>query len=147
MLKREVKANVLVIVQFLCALFLVVSMFSVTLRLLPVIMITVAIAIGLWSVLTMQIGNLRFNPIPKPSAQLVTNGPYSFIRHPTYLAALLGLLGAAINGNTLIGYAVWIVLLIDILIKLRFEEELLMEKFPEYQEYMKQTKTLLPFVW
>lgn len=95
----------------------------------------------------MHISNLRFSPIPKSSAPLITNGPYRFIRHPMYTAALFGMLGIAININALIGYGVWIVLLIDILIKLRFEEELLMEKFPEYQEYMNSTKALLPFVW
>ena len=147
MQRKEIKANVLVSVQFLCALFLVYSTFSVALAVIPAMMIAVAVVIGIWSVLTMLIGNLRFNPIPKTSAKLIMNGPYRFVRHPMYLAALIGMLGIAININSWVGYSVWTILVIDILIKLRFEEELLSEKFPEYQEYLKRTKILLPLFW
>ena len=147
MQKKEIKANVLVSVQFLCALFLVYNTLSVVLAIIPAMMIAVAILIGVWSVLTMRIGNLRFNPIPKTSAKLIMSGPYRLIRHPMYTAALFGMLGVALNINTPIGYSVWVVLLIDILIKMHFEEELLSEKFPEYREYVKHTERLLPFLW
>ena len=32
-------------------------------------------------------------------------------------------------------------------IKPQYEERLLMERFPEYEAYRRQTKRLIPFVW
>jgi len=43
--------------------------------------------------------------------------------------------------------ALWGGLLVTLLIKLRYEESLLMERFPEYETYRHQTKRLIPFVW
>ena len=41
----------------------------------------------------------------------------------------------------------WLILLGDILAKLSYEERLLGQRFPEYAEYRKKTKRLLPLVY
>jgi len=145
--KIQIESYLLVTVQFLCAVFFFYFTLSTPFGFPSVILITCAFAIALWSIFTMHFGNFRLQPIPKDEVKLVTGGPYQFVRHPMYTSVLLGMFGIAINMNSALGYGVWIVLFIDLYVKLRFEEKLLLEKFSEYQEYMKRTKQLLPFLW
>jgi len=85
-------------------------------------------------------------PSKKESLELVTTGPYAFVRHPFYSGMLLAMLGSAIGQSVfwllpLIVYGPFFVL------SARREEKLLIEQFPEhYRAYMKRTKMLLPFV-
>ena len=41
----------------------------------------------------------------------------------------------------------WVGLVMTLLVKLRYEESLLIERFPEYETYRSQTKRLIPLVW
>ncbi|MFI5264772.1 MAG: methyltransferase family protein [Candidatus Kapaibacterium sp.] len=145
--KLQIKSYLLVTVQFLCAVFFFYFIGATPLTLFPVILITAGIAIALWAMLTMRFGNITVNPIPKDEAKLVMKGPYAFIRHPMYAAVLIAMLGIAINIETWLAYGVWIILFVDLLVKMRFEERLLREKFSEYPEYIKRTKKVLPWIW
>jgi protein-S-isoprenylcysteine O-methyltransferase Ste14 len=78
--------------------------------------------------------------------ELVTTGPYTFVRHPMYGGMLLAILGSAIGQSVF-----WLLPLIvygpHFIRSARREENLLSERFPErYRAYMKRTKMLLPFV-
>ena len=137
----------LVAVQFLSAAILIYLTLHVPLNLFAIIMITIAIAVALWAILAMRMGNFRINPIPKEKAKLVTNGPYNFIRHPMYAAVLIAMIGIAINTGTWFSYILWFVLFIDLYMKMQFEEKLLLMKFSEYEKYMRRTKRFLPFLW
>jgi protein-S-isoprenylcysteine O-methyltransferase Ste14 len=77
---------------------------------------------------------------------LITSGPYQFIRHPIYTAFLL-ILGATllISANWLIGLA-WIgMTVLEVVSRIGFEENLMLEYFgDQYRVYMKKTGRLLP---
>ena len=77
---------------------------------------------------------------------LITSGPYRFIRHPIYTAFIF-ILGSTllISSNWLIGLA-WIgMTLLEVLSRIRFEENLMIENFGnQYREYMEKTGQLLP---
>jgi protein-S-isoprenylcysteine O-methyltransferase Ste14 len=82
----------------------------------------------------------------KENPELVTTGPYAFVRHPIYSGMLLAMLGSAIGQSVF-----WLLPLIvygpNFILSARREEHLLIEQFPErYRAYMKRTKMLLPFV-
>lgn len=82
----------------------------------------------------------------KEEPELVTGGPYAFVRHPIYTGIMLAMLGSAI-GESLF----WVVLLIVFspyfVYSARREEELMREQFPvQYPEYMRRTKMIVPFV-
>ena len=59
------------------------------------------------------------------------------------LVALAWVLGSPLPYRILL----WVGLIITLMVKLRYEERLLMERFPEYDAYRRQTKRLIPFVW
>jgi protein-S-isoprenylcysteine O-methyltransferase Ste14 len=78
--------------------------------------------------------------------ELVTSGPYRFVRHPIYTGILLAAIGSALAGELW-----WLVLLPIFLAYFLYsaftEEKMMAEQFPsEYPEYKKRTKMLIPFV-
>jgi protein-S-isoprenylcysteine O-methyltransferase Ste14 len=82
----------------------------------------------------------------KESPELVTSGPYAFVRHPIYTGMLTAMLGSAFGESPL-----WLVPLvlfgIYFVYSARNEEKLMLQQFPEqYREYMSRTKMLVPFV-
>ena len=82
----------------------------------------------------------------KEEPELVTRGPYAFVRHPIYTGIILAMLGSAIGES-----AVWTVLLVVFapffIYSARREEQLMCEQFPaQYPDYMRRTKMIVPFV-
>jgi len=82
----------------------------------------------------------------KAEPELVTRGPYAFVRHPIYTGIILAMLGSAI-GESII-WALPLVLFAPYFIySARREEELMREQFPaQYPDYMRRTKMIVPFV-
>jgi len=83
----------------------------------------------------------------KESPELVTTGPYAFVRHPIYTGVLLAMFGSSIGEN-----AFWVLPLVlfgaYFVYSARREEELMMKQFPEqYPAYMRRTNMLLPRIF
>ena len=80
------------------------------------------------------------------SQELVTAGPYRWIRHPIYTAFLL-ILGSTllISANWFIGGAWIAATAMDIFSRIRYEEEKMGLRFGDaYRDYTKRTGRLLP---
>jgi len=78
---------------------------------------------------------------------LVTRGPYRVVRHPLYLGELTATLGLAIGAQQVwLALAAWVVCLSVQLVRTRYEEQGLRTAFPEYEEYSRRTKRLIPGV-
>jgi protein-S-isoprenylcysteine O-methyltransferase Ste14 len=80
----------------------------------------------------------------KEQPELVSSGPYTFIRHPIYMGLLLAMLGSALGVNIF-----WAVLLIPVgayfIYSARREEAIMLQLFPEqYAAYMARTGMLVP---
>ena len=103
--------------------------------------------LAIWAIRTMRIGTFNVTPNIKPGGNLVTNGPYRFIRHPMYTSLLLATLPMILNRCTPERSVSWLVLLFDLVLKLRFEEELLSKAFVDYRTYMQRTRRLIPFLY
>jgi protein-S-isoprenylcysteine O-methyltransferase Ste14 len=78
--------------------------------------------------------------------ELVTAGPYRFVRHPIYTGILLGLVGTALALNLSFFLGV-VVLGAYFAYSARIEERNLAETFgPEYGTYRARTKMIVPFL-
>jgi protein-S-isoprenylcysteine O-methyltransferase Ste14 len=82
----------------------------------------------------------------KAEPELVTSGPYRFVRHPIYSGLLLAVLGTALATN-LIGLIVVVILGGYFYYSASVEEKNLIATFPTaYPAYRSRTKMLVPFV-
>lgn len=147
MKKKNYIAAILVIIQFLCIAFL---LFNTDLRwqfTIGNLLILLGITLGLWSIYAMKSNEWGVSPIPKSDAFLITKKPYRYIRHPMYSAVLFFCLGLVLENPSLWNCIVYGILLIDLLIKLNWEEQMLSEKYPDYKTYQKKTKKLIPFIF
>ncbi|HLZ61408.1 MAG TPA: isoprenylcysteine carboxylmethyltransferase family protein [Ktedonosporobacter sp.] len=80
--------------------------------------------------------------------QVVEDGPYKLIRHPSYTGLLIMFLGFGLSStNWLSLLALMGCALIGLGYRIRVEERVLQEHLGQrYQEYMRRTKRLIPFV-
>lgn len=90
--------------------------------------------------------NINLSPFPSPLAdsKLIETGVYKFIRHPIYAGLILAFFGYAIVDDSGYKLLISVGLLIWFYFKSRYEENLLIEKFPEYLEYKKRSGRFFP---
>jgi len=107
--------------------------------------IWIALAVGVWGALHLGRG-LTPLPLPNGAVELVTRGPFRWIRHPLYSAVILGVSGIALRSRTpiVIGIAIGLGLFLGL--KARWEEQHLRTAFAGYAEYATQTGRFLPGV-
>ena len=93
-------------------------------------------------------GRRSFHAAANPTAgDLVTTGPYAYVRHPIYAAIIYFIWAGALDHFS------WRVLAWAELItagaftRMHIEEYLLVRKYPEYREYKRRVKKLVPFVY
>ncbi len=80
--------------------------------------------------------------------QLVTDGLYRVIRHPSYLGLLLGLFGWDLIFRSAIGVLVSLPMILPLVARMNSEEALLESEFGEvYSDYRRRTWRLLPFLY
>jgi protein-S-isoprenylcysteine O-methyltransferase Ste14 len=83
----------------------------------------------------------------KEGHELIQAGPYRFVRHPIYTGFLLMALGAAIIPFRTRGFAGVALVFAGFWFKLRQEEALMTETFPdEYRLYKSRVKALIPWI-
>ncbi|MBM7579533.1 methyltransferase family protein [Jeotgalibacillus terrae] len=81
--------------------------------------------------------------------QIVSTGPYRKLRHPLYTGLFFIGTGMTLFFTSVIATVLGAVALtFTLLIRIRYEEKLLMSKFgPEYEQWMKHRYRLIPFIY
>jgi protein-S-isoprenylcysteine O-methyltransferase Ste14 len=103
--------------------------------------------LGFWAIFSMEFGNFNIVPDPVKGARLVMRGPYQWIRHPMYLALLLTTLPLILESWSPIRMVYWSILLINLLLKINYEEQLLVTNLDGYQNYLDRSARLIPFIY
>jgi protein-S-isoprenylcysteine O-methyltransferase Ste14 len=105
-----------------------------------------AVALMVWARLTF--GHRSLQAAANPSAGgLVTTGPYRYIRHPIYTAScLFGWSGVLANWS-LINVLLGVLLIAGALARMLCEERLIIEVYPEYRDYARATKRMVPYIF
>ena len=84
----------------------------------------------------------------KQDHDLITSGPYAFVRHPIYTGMLLMLLGTAIINGHAIGFGVLAFVTLSLWLKAREEEKMMIKHFPDaYPAYKARVRALVPFLF
>ena len=86
-------------------------------------------------------------PFPRDQAALVQTGPYGLVRHPMYGGGLVLAFGWALFVHAWLTLGYVVVLLVFLDLKSRREERWLQDKYPEYGEYQRRVRKLIPFVY
>jgi protein-S-isoprenylcysteine O-methyltransferase Ste14 len=105
------------------------------------------LAVGAWALSANRPGNFNVRPEPKTGGQLVTGGPYRFVRHPMYLAVLLVALGCCVGYGTSWRWGALAGLGLVLAIKARVEERALTALHPGYADYARRSKRIVPLLW
>jgi protein-S-isoprenylcysteine O-methyltransferase len=85
----------------------------------------------------------------QPGHQVIQNGPYRFVRHPSYSGAILALAGiGCLTFNWLGLILILVCTSVAYALRIPVEEKALLAQFgPEYQEYAGRTKRLIPWIY
>lgn len=79
--------------------------------------------------------------------ELVTHGPYKWFRHPIYAAVIYFSLACLFAFPKIEVLLAFIFIIGGLFIRMIFEEKALRQSYPEYMEYSKKAKRLIPFIY
>jgi protein-S-isoprenylcysteine O-methyltransferase Ste14 len=100
----------------------------------------------IWARVTFGLRSFHYTANPTEGG-LVTTGPYHYMRHPIYAAILLFVwAGIAANASPL-SVALGLVATAMLALRIAFEEGLVRERYPEYDDYARHTKRVIPFIF
>src|SRR6476661_7587203 len=103
------------------------------------------LALMIWARLTFGLRSFHYAANPT-QGELVTKGPYRYVRNPIYAAAWLVIWsGVAVHWSPMNG-ALAAFVAVTLLIRIACEEQLLRGAYPEYADYATKTARLIPFV-
>ena len=118
---------------------------SVTLAAAGAVLFACGIALAVWA--RLHLGRNWGMPMTqRAEPELITSGPYRYVRHPIYTGLLTAMAGTALVDN-LLGLIVVAVLTAYFYYSGTVEERNLTATFPTaYPEYKSRTKMLIPFL-
>jgi protein-S-isoprenylcysteine O-methyltransferase Ste14 len=91
--------------------------------------------------------NWSSRPAIHENHTITRTGPYAIVRHPIYTGILTGMLGTAIATGALLAFVSLLVIFVLFIIKIRMEEQFLLDEFgEEYERYRSEVKALVPYV-
>jgi len=103
--------------------------------------------LGVIAIWQMNPSNINVTPVPKQNGRLVTHGVYSVIRHPMYLAQLLVVGALVMEQYSHLRLIVLLILLVNLIFKLNYEESHLVKHFEGYKKYMQSSWRLIPLLY
>ena len=145
-MKTKIYSYTLVFLQFFLILILLSINESIFSKPLSLVIFILGLSFGIYTLLFNKLSNFNISPLIKKDANLITNGAYKYIRHPMYFSVLLMLLAVVLREISSENIVLYLFLIVVLFLKAKKEEDLWMNKNPQYMEYRKKTKMFIPFV-
>jgi protein-S-isoprenylcysteine O-methyltransferase Ste14 len=105
-----------------------------------------AIALMVWARVTFKVRSFHATAGPM-SGGLVTTGPYHFIRHPIYAAGCLFAWSGVLANWSWSAAGLGFVVIAGALVRIWCEEQMVTARYPEYEDYARRTKRMIPYVF
>lgn len=135
---------VLVGAQFLL-IALLIWPFSPAALIWPAALLAIpAVVLALWTLTCNRPGNFNIRPALKEGAQLITHGPYVWVRHPMYLCVLWFGVAAIVLYASWLKVIFWLALLVVLWLKAAVEEAALVAHFAAYPAYAATVGRFVP---
>lgn len=127
-------------------LFLVLNNYVISKNPIIIIIQLFSFCLMIWARITFK--SRSFNLTANPTeGGLVTNGPYRWLRHPIY-AAIVYFSWACLVAFPKTDVLVAVLFInIGLFTRMLLEEKELNKAYPEYAEYSKRAKRLIPFIF
>jgi protein-S-isoprenylcysteine O-methyltransferase Ste14 len=136
-----------VIVQFTLIFLLGLGAHLSSLGRVSLVLILLALLIGVWAIFTVGLSKVSIFPDLRKGAKLVTHGPYKIVRHPMYTSVMLFCAGLVLSNPAWYMLLGFVALLADLVFKLKYEENKLMQEFTEYKKYKSVSYYFIPFIY
>ena len=146
--RKRASSHVLVALQ---AVFLALCCYPVGLRNAGsawwLLLCLAGAALGILVLTYNKLGNFGVYPEIRRGAELVTEGPYKYVRHPMYGALIMMMVGIAGYNGHWTNAAAALGIVVVVAVKAQREERLLPVVFPEYADYQQRTKRFVPLLY
>jgi protein-S-isoprenylcysteine O-methyltransferase Ste14 len=136
-----------VIAQFFFLVVLAWPIDNLHFSILGLFFILLGIVIAIFAIFSNPPGNFNVRPIPKKTGELITTGIYHYIRHPMYSSLFSGGFGVVLCQFSWWKLVAWILLVITLHFKARFEERSLLLHYSGYLGYKNSNKAFIPYIW
>jgi protein-S-isoprenylcysteine O-methyltransferase Ste14 len=140
-------SGLLVGVQFACLIFLLLTGPVLDFRNYAFLLESISVFLALWAIFVMQASRLNVFPDLREGSVLISRGPYRIIRHPMYLAVITFALSLLLAYFTMIRLLVLLILIVDLIVKIEYEEKILSKKLTGYSAYRTHTYKLIPLLY
>lgn len=106
------------------------------------------LAVRFWAILTLG-KFFRSSVHVQEGHEVVSSGPYRFVRHPSYTGLMLVFIGVSLSFGTLTALLVFLVCVsIAMLVRIRVEERVLSDELGDaYREFARTRARLVPHIW
>jgi len=142
------KSKILVFVQFASIMIMLLPMGMPTTYFYGgLFFIVIGVAVGAAALFVNKLDNFNIRPDIKEDCTLVKEGVYAYIRHPMYTSVLVSMFGVMLLYFNVLIIGVYVVLFINMFLKMFYEESLWHCHSDEYLEYTKNTSRLIPKVF
>lgn len=121
---------------------------SLSVQILGIVLIVSGYALGEWAMVKNRFFSAVVRIQKDRGHEVISDGPYHYIRHPGYVAGILGALGTPLLLSSLWAFIPTGFMILIVVIRTALEDKTLHNELEGYREYASRTRyRLFPGIW